>query len=75
MILGTSWNQVWAARELDDALLAWGAISGSAEGMTLRCLREQAGILGSIYRLLGEGLSDESIAVKLNSRKPKYTAA
>lgn len=32
----------------------------------MRCFWEQTGVLGPIYRLLGQGLSDGDIASKLN---------
>jgi DNA-binding NarL/FixJ family response regulator len=32
----------------------------------MRSFWEQTGVLGPIYRLLGEGLNDDDIAVKLN---------
>jgi DNA-binding NarL/FixJ family response regulator len=32
----------------------------------MRSFWEQTGVLGPIYRLLGEGLNDDNIAVKLN---------
>lgn len=32
----------------------------------MQCLWEQTGVLGPIYRLLGQGLDDTDIAKKLN---------
>ena len=32
----------------------------------MRCFWEQAGVLGPIYRLLGQGLDDRDIAKQLN---------
>jgi DNA-binding NarL/FixJ family response regulator len=32
----------------------------------MRCFWEQTGVLGPIYRLLGQGLDDADIAKKLN---------
>ena len=32
----------------------------------MRCFWEQTGVLGPIYRLLGQGLDDGAIAMKLN---------
>lgn len=32
----------------------------------MRCFWEQTGVLGPIYRLLGQGLNDRGIASKLN---------
>jgi len=37
----------------------------------MRSSREQTGVLGPIYRLLGEGLNDEDIAVKLDLTEAK----
>lgn len=32
----------------------------------MRCFWEQTGVLGPIYRLLGQGFDDQDIAIKLN---------
>ena len=32
----------------------------------MRCFWEQTGVLGPIYRALGQGLNDHDIAMKLN---------
>ena len=37
----------------------------------MRCFWEQIGVLGSIYRLLGQGLSDDKIAGELNLTEEK----
>lgn len=37
----------------------------------MRCFWEQTGILGPIYRLLGKGLNDDDIALKLNITEEK----
>ena len=37
----------------------------------MRVFREQTGVLGPIYQLLGEGLNDEDIAVKLGLTEAK----
>ena len=37
----------------------------------MRSFWEQTGVLGPIYRLLGEGLNDNDIAVKLNLTEAK----
>lgn len=37
----------------------------------MRSFREQTGVLGPIYRLLGEGLNDDDIAEKLNLTEAK----
>lgn len=37
----------------------------------MRSFWEQTGVLGPIYRLLGEGLNDDNIAVKLNLPEEK----
>ncbi len=37
----------------------------------MRSLREQTGVLGPIYRLLGEGVNDDDIAVKLDLSEAK----
>ena len=37
----------------------------------MRVFREQTGVLGPIYQLLGEGLNDEDIAVKLDLTEAK----
>jgi len=37
----------------------------------MRSFWEQTGVLGPIYRLLGEGLNDSDIAVRLNLTEEK----
>ena len=37
----------------------------------MRSFWEQTGVLGPIYRLLGEGLNDDDIAVKLDLTEAK----
>jgi DNA-binding NarL/FixJ family response regulator len=37
----------------------------------MRCFWEQTGVLGPIYRALGEGLNDHDIAKKLNLTEVK----
>ncbi len=37
----------------------------------MRCFWEQTGVLGPIYRLLGQGLNDVDIASKLNLTEAK----
>jgi DNA-binding CsgD family transcriptional regulator len=37
----------------------------------MRSFWEQTGVLGPIYRLLGEGLNDNDIAVRLNLTEEK----
>jgi len=37
----------------------------------MRCFWEETGVLGPIYRLLGQGLSDDKIAGKLNLTEAK----
>ena len=37
----------------------------------MRCFWEQTGVLGPIYRLLGQGLDDSDIAGKLNLTESK----
>jgi hypothetical protein len=37
----------------------------------MRSFWEQTGVLGPIYRLLGQGLNDDDIAVKLNRPEEK----
>ncbi len=37
----------------------------------MRCFWEQTGVLGPIYRLLGQGLNDVDIAIKLNLTEAK----
>ena len=37
----------------------------------MRSFWEQTGVLGPIYRLLGEGLNDDDIAVRLNLTQAK----
>lgn len=32
----------------------------------MRCFWEQTGVLGPVYRALGQGLNDRDIAIKLN---------
>lgn len=44
-------------------MLAWIRVTRRHE---MRGLWEQTGVLGPIYRLLGEGLNDDDIAEKLN---------
>jgi hypothetical protein len=50
------------------SLLQW---FGFHEEDEMRSFWEQTGLLGPIYRLLGEGLNDENIAVKLNLTEEK----
>lgn len=40
----------------------------------MRSFWEQTGILGPIYRLLGKGLNDDEIAVKLHLSQEKVQA-
>jgi DNA-binding CsgD family transcriptional regulator len=40
----------------------------------MRSFWEQTGVLGPIYRLLGQGLNDDDIAVSLNLTKEKVQA-
>jgi DNA-binding NarL/FixJ family response regulator len=37
----------------------------------MRCFWEQTGVLGPIYRLLGQGLKDDKIAGELNLTEAK----
>jgi Bacterial regulatory proteins, luxR family len=43
------------------ALLVW----STQEGDVMRCFWEQTGVLGPIYRLVGQGLNNKDIAKKL----------
>ena len=40
----------------------------------MRSFWEQTGVLGPIYRLLGQGLNDDDIAVRLNLTEDKVQA-
>lgn len=40
----------------------------------MRSFWEQTGVLGPIYRLLGQGLNDDDIAVRLNLTEEKVQA-
>jgi hypothetical protein len=59
--------ETWAANALLVVMHYW----SSTMEAEMRCFWEQTGVLGPIYRLLGQGLDDSDIAGKLNLTESK----
>ena len=65
IMVGETRKPVSADENLDDETLVPGMVNVTRRH-EMRSFWEQTGFLGSIYRLLGEGLNDDNIAKKLN---------